>query len=124
MDEYVANSTMDLVLMACWTVLSEGVPGGGLQDLPVSPTIAPLAGFRMKTFSYQTTRQTYTFARDLRTYSVFTERLDEHRTIIQPRLQANKRLKRQVDLLVEVCGDTRIGIKGRVEILKERLDGR
>jgi hypothetical protein len=33
-------------------------------------------------------------------------------------------LKRQIDLLVDVCGDTRIGIKGRVEILRERLDGR
>lgn len=34
-EEYVANSTMDLVLMAGWTVLSEIVPGG-LEALPVS----------------------------------------------------------------------------------------
>ena len=34
-DEYVANSTMDLVLMAGWTVLSESIPGG-LEALPVS----------------------------------------------------------------------------------------
>lgn len=55
---------------------------------------------------------------------MFNERLAQHRTVIQPKLQSNKRLKRQVDLLVEVCRETRIGIKGRVEILKERLDGR
>jgi hypothetical protein len=34
-EEYVANSTMDLVLMAAWMILGESVPGG-LQGLPVS----------------------------------------------------------------------------------------
>lgn len=38
-EEYVANSTMDLVVMAAWMILGESVPGG-LQGLPVCRPIA------------------------------------------------------------------------------------
>jgi hypothetical protein len=34
-EEYVANSTMDLVLMAAWSVLAEGAGGGLVKPLPV-----------------------------------------------------------------------------------------
>ncbi|TXT06134.1 hypothetical protein VHUM_03607 [Vanrija humicola] len=92
-DEYVANATLDLVIMSVWSVAAGQI---GAEPLP-----------------------TYTFARDLRTWTLFSEALQENR---QKLPKVNSRIRKMMALLEELGGDTRQSIRGRLRHVQEALD--
>ncbi|KAL1409785.1 hypothetical protein Q8F55_003782 [Vanrija albida] len=92
-DEYVANATLDLVIMSVWSVAAGQI---GADALP-----------------------TYTFARDLRTFTLFAEALQENR---QKLPKVNGRIRKMMATLEELAGDTRKSIRGRLRDVQEALD--
>ncbi|KAK8850367.1 hypothetical protein IAR55_004285 [Kwoniella newhampshirensis] len=92
-EEYVANAALDLVIMAGWSLVAGQV---GLDNLP-----------------------THTFARDLRTYQLFSEAMDEHVSKLH---KANPRYRKILRTIKDFAGDTRKGVRGRLRDVAGVLD--
>nr|XP_018259980.1 uncharacterized protein I303_08052 [Kwoniella dejecticola CBS 10117]OBR82138.1 hypothetical protein I303_08052 [Kwoniella dejecticola CBS 10117] len=94
-EEYIANAALDLVIMSSWS-LAAGQMGGGVENLP-----------------------THTFARDLRTHSLFVEAYESNISSIA---KLNPRLKRILDILKDLAGDSKKSVRGRLEDVRIALD--
>ncbi|KAI3612582.1 hypothetical protein WG66_009907 [Moniliophthora roreri] len=95
LEDYVANATVDLLMMAAWSSVLAAVDDG--EPIPTSY-----------------------FARDDRVYKVFAERLDKHENTI--RRTASKRLKWQLRVLRAVIEGRNNTYRRRVELLAGELD--
>ncbi|KAF8307006.1 hypothetical protein DL93DRAFT_2143470 [Clavulina sp. PMI_390] len=94
LDDYIANATFDLVLMGAWSLV------GDVVETHILPT--------------------YAFARDLRMYTIFTERVHQFRTQISNK--APKRLRWQLRVLDQVGQSRGISFRRKVELLASELD--
>jgi len=94
LEDYVANATVDLLLIAAWVSASEVIGG---EQIP-----------------------TYYFARDDRVYKAFVERVQKNRTAIARSL--TKRLKWQIRILEEVLEGRTQSYRSKVDILAIKLD--
>lgn len=63
--------------------------------------------------------QTYTFARDLRTWTLFMEAMEENRAKL-PRV--NRRTRQILDVLKEKAGDSKVGVQARLRMIREAID--
>ncbi|KAK1236745.1 hypothetical protein PQX77_000101 [Marasmius sp. AFHP31] len=95
LEDYVANATVDLLMMAGWSIASETVKSA--EPLPLSY-----------------------FARDDRVYKAFVERLDRHENEI--RGSCSRRLRWQFRVLRAVLESRTITYRRRVELLTGELD--
>ncbi|KAG7449270.1 uncharacterized protein BT62DRAFT_945391 [Guyanagaster necrorhizus] len=94
LEDYVANATVDLLMMAAWSSSLDTIPG---EQIP-----------------------TYFFARDDRVFKCFTEQLDEHAGAIRHAL--SKRLKWQLRVLQVVIETRTTSYRRKVELLSGELD--
>jgi len=94
LEDYISNATLDLLMMAAWSLALESFPGE-----PIPP---------------------YYFARDDRVYRVFTERLDRHRDDINRRL--SKQLKSKFTSLRTIIQGRARSWHGKVELLASEFD--
>ncbi|OXC68452.1 hypothetical protein AYX13_02903 [Cryptococcus neoformans] len=92
-EEYVANAALDLMIMAVWSITA------GQLDLDNLPT--------------------HTFARDLRTYQVFNEALQENSAQIS---KSNPRVKRMLKAMQELGGDSKKSVRGRLRDVAQFFD--
>ncbi|EIN10712.1 hypothetical protein PUNSTDRAFT_65559, partial [Punctularia strigosozonata HHB-11173 SS5] len=95
LEDYVANATADLLMMAAWSAAIDH-----LKDADPIPT--------------------YYFARDDRVYKAFVERLDSHQHEINR--TANKRLKWQLRVLKAVMEGRSTTFRNKVQILAGEFD--
>ena len=65
------------------------------------------------------TRKTHTFARDTRTWKMFSEALEQNRARLG---KVNRRVREMMDKLSELGGDTRQSIQGRLKGVQAVLD--
>ncbi|KAI0269162.1 hypothetical protein BC834DRAFT_967815 [Gloeopeniophorella convolvens] len=93
-EDYVSNATVDLLMMAAWSLALESFPG---ERLPP-----------------------YYFARDDRVYKSFTDRLDQHRDDINRRL--GRQLKGQLNILRSALQGHARSWHGKVDVLALELD--
>ncbi|KAJ8501471.1 hypothetical protein ONZ51_g582 [Trametes cubensis] len=94
LEDYIANATADLVMMAAWSLVLQVVKG---EPLP-----------------------TYYFARDDRVYRAFVDRLEKHKEAIQTRV--GRRLRWQLRVLeLKLEGRNRT-YRSKVELLAKELD--
>ncbi|KAK4056655.1 hypothetical protein OIO90_002207 [Microbotryomycetes sp. JL221] len=94
--EYLANATGDLVLLGCWSVVTDKVLHG--EQIPL-----------------------YYFSRDDRILKALEERIDAvKKDGSYPRL--SKQLQQQIAACLNVLSDRKIGGKERVHRLKQALD--
>ncbi|KAI0352692.1 hypothetical protein OH77DRAFT_1497725 [Trametes cingulata] len=94
LEDYIANATADLVMMAAWSLVLQVVQG---DPLPA-----------------------YYFARDDRVYRAFVERLDRHRDAIQ--LKVGRRLRWQLRVLRTQLEGRNRTYRSKVESLAKELD--
>ncbi|KAJ3490321.1 hypothetical protein NLI96_g1541 [Meripilus lineatus] len=94
LDEYIANATSDLVMMAAWSLALASVEG---EPIP-----------------------TYYFARDDRVYKAFSEATYKQREAIK--VKVPRRLRRQLKILEEVMEGRVISTQSKVEVLARKLD--
>ncbi|KAF9055169.1 hypothetical protein BDZ89DRAFT_1055775 [Hymenopellis radicata] len=94
LEDYVANATIDLLMMAAWNLAIETI-----QDKPLP---------------------TYYFARDDRIYKAFREKLDTHKDMIRQKL--GRRLKWQIRVLTTVVEGRSTTYRRKVELLAGELD--
>jgi len=94
LEDYVANATVDLVILAAWTSVLNYIDAGSIP--------------------------TYYFARDDRTYKAFLERLQENRTAISRSL--TKRLKWQLRVLETVVEGRTTTYRNKADVLARELD--
>ncbi|WWD20542.1 hypothetical protein CI109_105018 [Kwoniella shandongensis] len=92
-EEYVANAALDLVIMAVWSLAAGQV---GLDNLP-----------------------THTFARDLRTYQLFSEAMDDHASKLH---KVTPRIRKMLKTLRDLAGETKKGVRGRLRDVAGVLD--
>ncbi|WVQ63094.1 uncharacterized protein L199_001245 [Kwoniella botswanensis] len=92
-EEYIANATLDLVIMSAWSLVNAG------QPLP-----------------------THTFARDLRTYSTFMEHLQDD-TNLSSINKLNPRIRKILYTLRDLAGDSKKSVRGRLKDVQIALDG-
>ncbi|WVQ70508.1 hypothetical protein IAR50_000027 [Cryptococcus sp. DSM 104548] len=94
-EEYVANAVLDLVIMAVWSLAAGELE---LERLP-----------------------THTFARDLRTYQIFSETLSAPEIAARlPKLKM--RTKKMVGVLRELAGNNLKGVRERLRDVREKFD--
>ncbi|KDQ07456.1 hypothetical protein BOTBODRAFT_192382 [Botryobasidium botryosum FD-172 SS1] len=96
LEEYIANATYDLVMMAAWSLTSEALGSG-----------APIP--------------TFYFARDDRVYKAFVAHIHAHRSAIAK--CAHKRLRWQLRVLEKVGEGRNVPLRRKVGWLEEELDG-
>lgn len=94
LEDYVANATVDLLLISAWSMALESIGG---EPIPL-----------------------YYFARDDRVFRAFTDRLELHQSAIHRNI--SRRLKWQLRLLRQVLEDRNITYRAKVEILMHELD--
>ncbi|KAI0921899.1 hypothetical protein AcW1_004246 [Taiwanofungus camphoratus] len=94
LEDYVANATADLLMMAAWWCALESIMGD-----PVP---------------------TYYFARDDRVYRAFVERLNQHKSDIERLL--GRRLRWQIRVLRKVMEGRSRSWHGKVQLLAEEFD--
>ncbi|KAH9894236.1 hypothetical protein C8Q73DRAFT_790798 [Cubamyces lactineus] len=94
LEDYIANATADLVMMAAWSLVLQVVKG---EPLP-----------------------TYYFARDDRVYRAFVERLEKHKDAIQSRI--GRRLRWQLRVLESKLEGRNRTYRSKVELLTKELD--
>ncbi|KAI0637773.1 hypothetical protein C8Q77DRAFT_388200 [Trametes polyzona] len=94
LEDYVANATADLVMMAAWSLVLQVVRG---EPLPA-----------------------YYFARDDRVYRAFVERLDKHKDAIK--LKVGRRLRWQLRVLQTQLEGRARTYRSKVESLAQELD--
>ncbi|WWC92092.1 uncharacterized protein L201_007046 [Kwoniella dendrophila CBS 6074] len=93
-EEYIANSILDLILMSCWNLVATQL---NLDNLP-----------------------THTFARDLRTYTIFSEYIETNQELINQKL--NPKLKKILYSLNDVAGNSKKSIRGRLNDVRLIID--
>jgi len=94
LEDYVANATADLLMLAAWSTALESIQG---EPIP-----------------------SYYFARDDRVYKAFVDRLDKNKVVIQRSL--NRRLKWQLRLLRKVLEGRTTAYHSKVDLLAGELD--
>ncbi|KAG8955727.1 hypothetical protein FRC04_007718 [Tulasnella sp. 424] len=94
-DDYIANATGDLLMMAAWSLASEKIGEGD----PVP---------------------TYYFARDDRVYKAFTSRFRQYRAAI--RKKCSNRLQWQMQMLEDTFEGRNEPLRKKVDLLREELD--
>ncbi|KAG7097055.1 hypothetical protein E1B28_004445 [Marasmius oreades] len=94
LEDYVANATVDLLMMAAWSIALHSITG---EPIPISY-----------------------FARDDRVYKAFVERLDKDESAI--RHKCTRRLRWQFRVLRAVLEGRNITYRRRVELLAGELD--
>ncbi|KAI0366399.1 hypothetical protein BV20DRAFT_971918 [Pilatotrama ljubarskyi] len=94
LEDYIANATADLVMMAAWSLVLQVVQG---EPLPA-----------------------YYFARDDRVYRAFVERLDKHKDAIQ--LRVGRRLRWQLRVLRTQLEGRNRTYRSKVDSLAKELD--
>jgi hypothetical protein len=94
LEDYVANATADLLMMAAWSIALDGVDG---QPIP-----------------------TWYFARDDRVYKAFCERLDVQKGAVER--TANRRTRWQIRVLRKALEGRATTFRMKVEDLKAELD--
>ncbi|KAI0771473.1 hypothetical protein BD413DRAFT_475639 [Trametes elegans] len=94
LEDYIANATADLLMMAAWSLVLQVVQG---EPLPA-----------------------YYFARDDRVYRAFVERLDRHKDAIQ--LKVGRRLRWQLRVLRTQLEGRNRTYRSKVESLAKELD--
>ncbi|KAE9410384.1 hypothetical protein BT96DRAFT_1011935 [Gymnopus androsaceus JB14] len=94
LEDYVANATADLLMMAAWTMALESIEG---EPIPISY-----------------------FARDDRVYKAFVERLEKNEKFIRQTL--SRRLKWQFRILKAALEGRSTTYRRKVEVLAEELD--
>ncbi|WVQ86030.1 hypothetical protein IAT38_008198 [Cryptococcus sp. DSM 104549] len=92
-EEYIANAALDLVIMAVWRLAA------GQVDLEPLPT--------------------HTFARDLRTWQALNEAMSEHHAKLG---KLNPRVRKALETLQELGGDTKKGVRGRLRDVADAFD--
>jgi len=95
LEEYIANATYDLVMMAAWSLTSEALTSG-----------TPIPSFY--------------FARDDRVYKAFVSHIHQNKAAIAR--SAHKRLRWQLRVLEKVGEGRNIPLRRKVEWLEEELD--
>ncbi|WVO17558.1 hypothetical protein L204_105253 [Cryptococcus depauperatus] len=95
-EDYVANAALDLVIMAVWSLAAGQV---NLDPLP-----------------------THTFARDLQTWRAFQEAYSDRENSVKLGKTA-PRVRRMLQLLQELGGDNKKGVRGRLRDVEEVFDG-
>ncbi|GMK54391.1 hypothetical protein CspeluHIS016_0109770 [Cutaneotrichosporon spelunceum] len=93
-EEYVWNATLDLVIMAAWSVAAGQIDA---DNLP-----------------------TYTFARDLRTLTQLTEAMDANAGKMG---RVNRRVRSILDAVRRIAPNTLLGMRARVAELRAAIDG-
>ncbi|CCA71110.1 hypothetical protein PIIN_05045 [Serendipita indica DSM 11827] len=93
-EDYIANATADLLMMAAWDVASQTVGG---DPIP-----------------------TYCFARDERVHTIFVARIHEYRDPIFK--QCTRRLRWQIKLLETALKGRHLTFRRKVEMLRGELD--
>ncbi|KAG8960062.1 hypothetical protein FRC03_007107 [Tulasnella sp. 419] len=94
LDDYVANATADLVMMAAWSIVLDSIDGEPIPN--------------------------YYFARDDRTYRAFVSRLEEHKVEIGRKL--GKRIKWQLRVLQKALASRQETMRKKVQVVREELD--
>ncbi|KAL4075935.1 hypothetical protein J3A83DRAFT_4357072 [Scleroderma citrinum] len=94
LEDYVANATIDLLLLSAWSMALESIDG---QPIPF-----------------------YYFARDDRVFRAFADRIEIHRGVIHRNL--SRRLKWQLRLLGQVLEGRNTTYRAKVELLASELD--
>ncbi|WVN89572.1 uncharacterized protein L203_104799 [Cryptococcus depauperatus CBS 7841] len=94
-EDYVANAALDLVIMAVWSLAAGQV---NLDPLP-----------------------THTFARDLQTWRAFQEACSDRENSVKLGKTA-PRVRRMLQLLQELGGDSKKGVRGRLRDVEEVFD--
>jgi len=94
LEEYIANATGDLVVMAIWLLVTEKIGG---DPIP-----------------------TYCFARDQRVFKAFEDRMNENRTKV-PSL--SRRLRWQIRVALKVFEGRAESYRRKVELATQELDG-
>ncbi|KAG8926335.1 hypothetical protein FRC01_008986 [Tulasnella sp. 417] len=94
-DDYVANATGDLLMMATWSLASEKIGEG--DPIP-----------------------TYYFARDDRVYKAFTTRFRQYRAAIRKR--CSNRLQWQMQTLEDTFEGRKDPLRKKVDLLREEFD--
>lgn len=94
LEDYIANATVDLLMMSAWSIALTYVEG---EQIP-----------------------SYYFARDLRVYGAFQDRLKTHKNEI--RGFPNKTLKWQLRVLSAVLEGRSITFRAKVELLASQFD--
>ncbi|OCF43328.1 hypothetical protein I317_02897 [Kwoniella heveanensis CBS 569] len=101
-EDYIANATLDLVLMSAWS-LAAGQLGPSAELLP-----------------------THTFARDMRTWKELSDAIEHHTNTNSGsnyKRLVNPRVRRMLDMLCEIAGDSKKGVRGRLRDVALALDG-
>ncbi|KAG8934410.1 hypothetical protein FRC02_010044 [Tulasnella sp. 418] len=93
-DDYVANSSADLVMMAAWSIALDSIDG---EPIPI-----------------------WYFSREDRTYRAFTSRLEEHKVEIDRKL--GKRVKWQLRVLEKALAPRSETMVQRMQVVREELD--
>ncbi|KAI0786395.1 hypothetical protein C8Q75DRAFT_771575 [Abortiporus biennis] len=94
LEDYIANATSDLVMMAAWSWVLESVNG---EQIPA-----------------------WYFARDDRVFKAFIDRLDQHKRAIER--TCNRRLKWQLRVLRQVMDGRSTSFRTKVETLAQEFD--
>ncbi|KAI9063362.1 hypothetical protein FKP32DRAFT_1650965 [Trametes sanguinea] len=94
LEDYIANATADLLMMAAWSLVLQVVKG---EPLPA-----------------------YYFARDDRVYRAFVERLEQHKDAIQSKV--GRRLRWQLRVLQTQLEGRNRTFRSKVESLAKELD--
>ncbi|OSC99129.1 hypothetical protein PYCCODRAFT_1470405 [Trametes coccinea BRFM310] len=94
LEDYIANATADLLMMAAWSLVLQVVKG---EPLP-----------------------TYYFARDDRVYRAFVERLEQHKDAIQSKV--GRRLRWQLRVLQTQLEGRNRTFRSKAESLAKELD--
>ena len=116
-EEYVANATLDLVIMSVWALAASQVD---LERLPVSlscnpalQSFEPIKGSRL-------IPQSHTFARDTRTWVMFKEAMEENESKLR---KVTGRVRAMMSLILNKGGNTLKSVRGRLRDVAEVLDG-
>jgi len=94
LEDYIANATADLLMLAAWNAASSSVGG---DHIP-----------------------TYCFARDDRVYMHFVQRCQQHKTAINRK--CTKRLKWQLRVLEEGLKGRHVMFRSKIDLLRTELD--
>ncbi|KAG6873343.1 hypothetical protein C0995_000203 [Termitomyces sp. Mi166 len=113
-EDYIANATSDLLMMAAWSMALAGIEGGEL--IPVRDQFY----IRLVVLIHEP--KLYYFARDDRVYNAFVEKLDQHSVAI--RAMPNPRLRRQLEALRTELQGRMLSARLKVERLRDVLEAK
>ncbi|WVF68138.1 hypothetical protein IAT40_002901 [Kwoniella sp. CBS 6097] len=101
-EDYIANATLDLVLMSAWSLAA--------SQMNVQVALLP----------------THTFARDLRTWKELSDAIEQQTNSDNNNYKrlVNPRVRRLLDSLRDLAGDSKKGVRGRLRDVALALDGK